>query len=53
MIHKIKAMYDNGDGATIKDIGRTLGITRNNVAIPIVDRIIHHLKIFMLGGEHY
>ena len=25
----------------------------DNVAIPIVDRIIHHSKIFMLGGESY
>ena len=25
----------------------------NNVAIPIVDRIIHHSQIFMLGGESY
>ena len=25
----------------------------DNVAVPIVDRIIHHSKIFMLGGESY
>ncbi|SFX47408.1 ATP-binding protein, partial [Marinospirillum alkaliphilum] len=25
----------------------------DNVAIPIVDRIIHHSHIFMLGGESY
>jgi len=25
----------------------------DNVAVPIVDRIIHHAKIFMLGGESY
>jgi len=25
----------------------------NNVCIPIVDRIIHHSQIFMLGGESY
>jgi len=25
----------------------------NNVAVPIVDRIIHHSTIFMLGGESY
>jgi len=25
----------------------------NNVAVPIVDRIIHHSQIFMLGGESY
>jgi DNA replication protein DnaC len=25
----------------------------NNVAVPIVDRIIHHSHIFMLGGESY
>jgi len=25
----------------------------DNVAIPIVDRIIHHSKIYMLGGESY
>ena len=24
-----------------------------NVAIPIIDRLIHHSKIFMLGGESY
>jgi DNA replication protein DnaC len=22
-----------------------------NVAVPIIDRLIHHSKIFMLGGE--
>lgn len=25
----------------------------DNVAVPLVDRIIHHSKIFMLGGESY
>ena len=25
----------------------------DNVAVPIVDRIIHHSRIFMLGGESY
>ena len=25
----------------------------DNVALPIVDRIIHHSNIFMLGGESY
>jgi len=25
----------------------------DNVAMPIVDRIIYHLHIFMLGGENY
>lgn len=25
----------------------------DNVAVPIVDRIIHHSKIYMLGGESY
>jgi DNA replication protein DnaC len=25
----------------------------DNVAVPIVDRIIHHSKLFMLGGESY
>ena len=25
----------------------------DNVAVPIVDRIIHHSHIFMLGGESY
>jgi len=25
----------------------------DNVAIPVVDRIIHHSHIFMLGGESY
>ncbi len=24
-----------------------------NVAVPIIDRLIHHSKIFMLGGESY
>lgn len=24
-----------------------------NVAVPIVDRLIHHSQIFMLGGESY
>ena len=27
--------------------------TDENVAVPIVDRLIHHSKIFMLGGESY
>ena len=25
----------------------------DNVAVPIIDRIIHHSPIFMLGGESY
>lgn len=25
----------------------------DNVAVPLVDRIIHHSRIFMLGGESY
>ena len=25
----------------------------DNVAVPIVDRLIHHSYIFMLGGESY
>jgi DNA replication protein DnaC len=25
----------------------------DNVAVPIVDRLIHHSHIFMLGGESY
>ncbi|TPT10734.1 ATP-binding protein, partial [Acinetobacter baumannii] len=25
----------------------------DNVAIPIIDRVIHHSNIFMLGGESY
>ncbi len=25
----------------------------DNVAVPVVDRIIHHSHIFMLGGESY
>jgi DNA replication protein DnaC len=25
----------------------------DNVAVPIVDRIIHHSHIFMIGGESY
>jgi transposase len=31
MIHKIKAMYDGGNGASIKEISRCLGISRNTV----------------------
>ncbi|WP_419589202.1 ATP-binding protein [Thiolapillus sp.] len=25
----------------------------DNVAVPIVDRLIHHSHVFMLGGESY
>lgn len=25
----------------------------DNIAVPIVDRLIHHSHIFMLGGESY
>jgi len=25
----------------------------DNVAVPIIDRVIHHSHIFMLGGESY
>jgi DNA replication protein DnaC len=28
-------------------------ISDDNVAVPIIDRIIHHSPIFMLGGESY
>ncbi len=31
MIHKIKAMHDEGRGASIKEISRTLGVSRNTV----------------------
>ncbi len=36
--------------------GLTMGVRRvlfddDNVAVPIIDRIIHHWHIFMLGGE--
>lgn len=31
MIHKIKAMYDEGNGASIKEICRTLNISKNTV----------------------
>lgn len=31
MIHKIKAMYDEGRGSSIKEISRTLGTSRNTV----------------------
>jgi len=31
MIHKIKAMYDDGRGASIKEISRSLGVSRNTV----------------------
>ena len=29
------------------------GFHDDNVAVPIIDRIIHHSHIFMLGGESY
>ncbi|WP_459874210.1 helix-turn-helix domain-containing protein, partial [Endothiovibrio diazotrophicus] len=31
MIHKIKAMYDEGRGSSIREIARTLKISRNTV----------------------
>jgi transposase len=31
MIHKMKAMYDEGRGSSIKEIGRELGVSRNTV----------------------
>ena len=31
MIHKMKAMHDNGDGLAIKQISRSLGVSRNTV----------------------
>ena len=31
MIHKIKAMHDKGDGTSIKEISRSLGVSRNTV----------------------
>ena len=31
VIHKIKAMYDEGKGASIKEIRRTLNISKNTV----------------------
>ena len=31
MIHKIKALYDNGEGLTIRAIARQLGISRTTV----------------------
>ena len=31
MIHKIKALYDQGNGLTIRAIARQLGISRNTV----------------------
>jgi len=31
MIHKIKAMYDEGRGSSIKEISRDLGISRNTI----------------------
>ena len=31
MIHKIKAMHDEGNGASIKEICRTLNISKNTV----------------------
>ena len=31
MIHKVKAMYDQGNGCSIKEISRSLGVSRNTV----------------------
>lgn len=31
MIHKIKALYDDGDGLSIRQIARELNISRNTV----------------------
>ncbi|MRJ41319.1 MULTISPECIES: helix-turn-helix domain-containing protein, partial [unclassified Idiomarina] len=31
MIHKIKSMYDNGQGLSIRAISRELNISRNTV----------------------
>ncbi len=31
MIHKIKSMYDQGNGSSIKEISRSLGISKNTV----------------------
>ena len=31
MIHKVKAMYDKGNGCSIKEISRSLGVSRNTV----------------------
>ena len=31
MIHKVKALYDNGDGLKIRAIARELGVSRNTV----------------------
>lgn len=31
MIHRIKAMHDKGDGTSIKEISRSLGVSRNTV----------------------
>ncbi len=28
-------------------------LREDNVAVPIVDRLIHHSQVFMLGGESY
>jgi len=28
-------------------------LREDNVAVPIVDRLIHHSHVFMLGGESY
>ncbi|MBT3869145.1 MAG: winged helix-turn-helix transcriptional regulator, partial [Gammaproteobacteria bacterium] len=31
MIHKIKALYENGNGSSMRAIGTKLGISRNTV----------------------
>lgn len=38
---------------TNKDFTCWGGFHDDNVAVPIIDRIIHHSHIFMLGGESY
>ncbi len=40
------------DGAALPD-EILLRFGDDNVAVPIVDRLIHHSHIFMLGGESY
>ena len=49
MIHKIKALYDDGRGLEIRAIARELGISRNTVKsvlpIKLLDKLNFLLKM--------
>ena len=93
MIHKIKSLFDNGNGLSRRQIAAQLKISRRtvnkylsmtedeitalyeyrsviittnkdftnwndffideNVAVPVIDRLIHHSHLFLMGGESY